>query len=97
MKWLIGVLSFLFILLQYQFWLPSTGLPNVLHLKKQISLKKLRNYTLKKNNDQIANDIVSLREGLESVETVARSHLGLIRHGETFYQIVKEPVDPWDM
>jgi cell division protein FtsB len=34
--------------------------------------------------------VVDLKSGGETVETIARTDLGLIKAGETFYQIIEE-------
>ena len=44
---------------------------------------------LANRNQRLIAEVNDLKEGGETVETIARSELGLIKEGETFYQIIE--------
>ena len=49
---------------------------------------RLENVELDQRNQRLVAEVIDLKEGGETVETIARSVLGLIKKGETFYQII---------
>jgi cell division protein FtsB len=44
---------------------------------------------LKKRNETLSAEVDDLKHGDEAIEERARSELGLIKPGETFYQVVE--------
>lgn len=44
---------------------------------------------MSERNQRLVAEVIDLKEGGETVETIARSELGLIKKGETFYQIIE--------
>ena len=61
------------------------------NLQIENDLIKAQNHTrvLQEKNDMIQKDINNLRNNsnLETIEDIARSDLGMIKEGETFYQV----------
>ena len=61
------------------------------NLQIENSLIKTQNHTrvLQEKNDMIQKDIDNLRDNtnLDIIEDIARSDLGMIKEGETFYQV----------
>jgi len=51
---------------------------------------------LQQRNQGIEAEIKSLKKGFGSIEAHARQDLGMIRKGETFFQIIDEPQDKSD-
>lgn len=82
---LLGVL----IVLQYQLWFESGSIREWVQLKKQLATEQAKNEKLKKRNQQIALQVQQLQKNDEAVELRARQELGMIKKGETFYQVVK--------
>lgn len=85
---LIGLILLL-LLLQYELWFSNGGIISTIKLKHRITQQKAENKILEKRNKVLMADIKELKEGNEAVEGRARSELGMIKKGETFYQIVK--------
>ena len=56
-------------------------------LKKQAD----DNQRLEQRNQALAADVIDLKHGEQAVEARARNELGLIKPGETFYQVVEKP------
>lgn len=82
---LIAVLLFL----QYKLWFQADGMHSLFALKKTIALQQNENDQLKKQNDLLVFQIQRLQKSQDAAETRARNELGMIKKGETFYQVIK--------
>ena len=82
---LLGVLLFL----QYRLWFEAGGLRDLVQLKRSLTTQQAANENLKKRNDQLIFQIERLQKSQDAAESRARNELGMIKKGETFYQIVK--------
>ncbi len=91
MRALILVLLALFIVLQYSLWFGDASLPDAWRLKEKIALQREENARLTERNRVLESEIKDLKYGLAVVEEKARSELGMIKPGETYYQIVETP------
>ena len=78
----------LLILLQYRLWNGTGSLSEVNVLKKEIQKIKSENEILKERNLSLTEEVVDLKERDEAIEEIARSEMGMIKDGETFYQII---------
>jgi cell division protein FtsB len=54
------------------------------------------NRRLRERNASLAAEVMDLKHGLDAIEERARSEMGMIKSGETYYQIVKVPPDGGD-
>lgn len=71
------------------------GEGSVMHiwqLGKQIEAQRQELARLEARNEILEAQVRSLKENLDTVEGLARSDLGMIRQGETFF-LVTDPVD----
>ncbi|EKD54941.1 MAG: cell division protein FtsB [uncultured bacterium] len=82
---LLGLLVFM----QYRLWCGSGGIIDMMHLKKQLAVEQARNDVLKKRNQTLLLQVEHLQQSQGAVEGRAREDLGMIKKGETFYQVVK--------
>jgi len=89
MRWLLIGLSLLLLFFQYQLWLGEGGLANKLTLERQVQEQEKENERLRQRNQILVSEVVDLKEGLESIEERARTDLGMIKEGETFYMVVE--------
>ena len=80
----------LFVALQYALWVGDKNVLDWLRLTQDTALIQQENAALRQRNDKLVAEVVDLKEGGETVESVARSQFGLIKKDETFYQIVEE-------
>lgn len=55
---------------------------------KQAQLEE--NQRLSVRNQSLAAEVLDLKQGMEAIEERARSEMGMIKHNETFYQIIDE-------
>ena len=75
--------------LQFQVWLGDNSVRTLSALKNEISLQKDTNHALNERNRELEIEIVDLKTGVESIEERARTELGMIEKGETFFLIVE--------
>ncbi len=50
----------------------------------------LENADLEQRNQSLSAEVRDLKEGRDAIEERARSEMGMIKQGETFYQVVPE-------
>ena len=86
---LLVLLVALFAFLQYRLWLGEGGRRSVAALREQVEQQERENGGLQQRNDALAAEVEDLKSGEAAVEERARSELGMIRPGETFYRVVE--------
>ena len=83
------VLAALLALLQYRLWFGQSGRHAVAALDQQVLKQTRENEGLQQRNDALAAEVEDLKSGEAAVEERARSELGMIKPGETFYRVVE--------
>lgn len=83
------LLIVLIILIQYRLWFDAGGILAMQRLKKQLALQTAQNNQLKQRNDDLVNQVQHLQTNQDAIESRARQELGMIKKGETFYQLVQ--------
>ena len=91
MRALLLVLLLLLGVLQYRLWVGEGGLAERHRLKQQIEDQVRINDELRARNAVLEREVLELQTGNEGLEQRAREQLGLIREGETYYQLVEDP------
>lgn len=81
------VLGSIFGGLQYRLWSGPGSIPAGRAMEVQIKAQAKENEGLKERNDQAYAEILELKSGMETVEERARRELGMIKPGETLYQL----------
>ncbi len=81
-----GLLAAL-VFLQGRLWFADDGMREVWRLEQQVEVRTAENRRLDERNFSLEAEVQNLKEGLAAAEERARSELGMIRRGETFYQI----------
>jgi cell division protein FtsB len=79
--------------LQYRLWFGHGGAGEVQALSQQVQRQARDNGGLRQRNAEVAAEVEDLKSGEAAVEERARSELGMIKPGETFYRVV-EPASP---
>jgi cell division protein FtsB len=89
MKILIPVMLLLIALLQQRLWLGDGSIKEIqayqvrlVEIVKEVEEKKQRNQALKA-------EILDLQQGQEALEERAREEMGMIREGESFFQVIE--------
>jgi cell division protein FtsB len=79
----------LVIFLQYHLWLGNGSIRDITQLKKQLAQQTQENAMLKKQNDELLRQVHYVQANQDAIESRARQELGMIKKGETFYQVMK--------
>ncbi len=90
MKWIVAILLILLAGLQYRLWVGEGSLADVARLEREIQQQQDDNTRLRERNRVLAVEVEELKSGLDSVEERARSDMGMIKKGETFYMVVEK-------
>ena len=89
MKYLIILLLLVLVYLQYRLWVGDGNVSDVIQLDNQVETQRAENIRLRERNDVLSAEVRDLQQGLDAIEEHAREDLGMVKDGETFYQIVE--------
>ena len=89
-KVLLGVLLLLFVPLQYAIWAGKNNVFDLFALNSTLNELTEQNKKLRERNDQIHAEVIDIKSRLSAIEAHARSELGLVKPGETFFQIIEK-------
>jgi cell division protein FtsB len=87
--WPLLALALLLAALQAKLWLGSGGLPDARELQRTVKQQRTENARLQQRNDALSAEVEDLKSGEAAVEERARSELGMVKPGETFYRVVE--------
>ena len=87
---LVLLLSVLLIIVQVNIWTGDYSYSNLKNLKKELNEKKQLTIELEESNLLLEGEKNQLRSERNAIEGLARSELGLIKPGETFYKFQTE-------
>lgn len=87
MKWLWVISLALLAALQYRLWVGEGSLAHVAQLKQEIAQQKSENEKLLERNRVLTAEVIELKQGLETIEERARHELGMVKEGETLFQL----------
>ena len=91
LRWVALVLIVLLIALQMKLWHGNGGVREVETLRAAVKKQGEDNDKLQQRNQALGADVDDLKHGEQAVEARARAELGLVKPGETFYQVVEKP------
>jgi len=89
MKKLLILLLLLLGYLQYKLWFGEGSLQEVRELQQAVEQQREENLQLRERNDALDAEVRDLQQGLDAIEEHAREDLGMVKEGETFYQVVE--------
>ncbi|MFT5934847.1 MAG: cell division protein FtsB [Hydrogenophaga sp.] len=84
-----GLLITLLIVLHAQLWSGRGSVSQVASMKQALAELERSNQAVRLRNDQVANEVRDLQEGLGMIEELARQDLGMVKPNEIFVQIAK--------
>ena len=87
MKWLWLIALSLLAAMQYRLWVGEGSLAHVSQLKQQIAEQQRENEQLLERNRVLTAEVIELKQGLETVEERSRHELGMVKQGETLFQL----------
>jgi cell division protein FtsB len=91
LRWIALVLILVLIGLQLKLWSGNGSMHEVDSLRVAVKKQTDENAKLVQRNQALGADVLDLKHGDQAVEARARTELGLIKPGETFYQVVDQP------
>lgn len=90
MKILAAVLVTLIALAQYPLWYGKGGWLEVAQMKQQVAALQESNQSSQQENTILEAEVDNLKVGLDAIEELARSELGMIRQGELFFRVMTQ-------
>jgi cell division protein FtsB len=78
----------LLLLLQYPLWFGSGGVFAVWQLNRESAAQQADNAHLRDRNHALDQEVKDLKQGSAAIEERARAELGMVKKGETFYQVI---------
>lgn len=84
-----ALLIVLLLVLQYRLWVGEGSIAEVRALKRQLASQQGQLEELQQRNQALRAEVQSLKSDDAAIEARARSELGMIREGETYFQLIK--------
>ena len=88
---LIGAL--LLVPMLYRFWFGESGWLAARELERQIATQERVAAVLDERNRVLTTEVMALKDGPVAVEARARTALGMVAEGETFYLVIDTAED----
>ena len=82
-----ALLVALLLIFHAQLWWGRGSVQQVRQMKQELMALEQANHDARLRNEQIANEVTDLREGLDMIEELARQDLGMVKPNEIFVQI----------
>jgi cell division protein FtsB len=89
MRKLIFFLAILLVYLQYRLWMGDGGLLELWNVHQEVEAQRDENARLRERNEALDAQVLDLKQGLDAIEERAREDMGMVKQGETFYQLVE--------
>lgn len=86
-NFLLIALSILAVALFVRLWAGTGSYPEIWALEQQIEQQRVTNEEHATRNAELVDDVAASRDE-RATETNARSELGMVKKGETFYQVI---------
>ena len=91
MKWITWGLLLTLASLQYKIWLHNGGLrAQYAQMQQQAENIKHENAIIRHDNAMLRAQVDDLQNGYDALSELARSELGYIEQGETYYNLKRE-------
>ncbi len=91
MSRLAGLLLLVAASLAYTLVMGRGGIRDANHLHQEITAQAAANAEFEARNRALAAEVMDLKEGLDAVEELARSEMGMVRQDEIFFQMIDPP------
>ena len=86
---IVAVLALMFVGLQWRLWGSDDGVRNRTRLRELAESAQAENQQLAVRNAELDAEVQDLKSGQAAIEARARTTLGMIKPGETFYLVVQ--------
>lgn len=88
-KLVIAIILLITAHLQYRLWYGDGSLEQIRAYQAELDYLKQQVEEKKQRNEALYAEVLDLRKGQEAMEERARDELGMIKEGETFFQILE--------
>lgn len=89
MKILLSIIILLVALLQYRLWRGDGGIEEIQAYQQRLDDLKAQVEEKRERNEALYAEVEDLRKGQDALEERARDDLGMMREGETFFQVLE--------
>ena len=89
MRIFLAIIALLIALLQYRLWYGDGGIKEIQAYQLRLDDLKEEVEEKRERNEALYAEVEDLRKGQESLEERARDDLGMMREGETFFQVLE--------
>jgi cell division protein FtsB len=89
MKSLLAALFVVFVYLQSRLWIGEGSIANLVQLQGEIETQRAENARLQERNRLLAAEVLALKTNKDAIEERARTDLGMIKKGETFFMVLQ--------
>jgi len=89
MRFLVVLGVLLLVGLQFRFWFDSSGVVERAELTDRLEVQRQRTQVLRERNRILVAEVEALKAGPDALEARARSELGMVKDGETFYLVIE--------
>lgn len=89
MRWMVLLLTVVFLFLQYHLWFDEGGILSMWKMKHKVASQQAKVLAVHKKNELLAANIRDLKKGDKLIQAHARSDLGMVKKREVFYRVVK--------
>ena len=90
MKYVIGIMLLVVVLLQQQLWFGQSRYFERKVMAERLAEQKVRTEALALRNGKMTAEVLALKSDTSAFESRARSELGMVKEGEVFY-LTPEP------
>lgn len=88
------ILGILAVALFVRLWVGPGSYPDIQRLEQKIAEQNAANDQQAERKRKLQNEVMALSKDKDAVEAHARSELGMVRQGETFYQVILKSDQP---
>ncbi|MEO1899369.1 MAG: septum formation initiator family protein, partial [Methylococcales bacterium] len=88
-KILAVILFLLIIQLQYRLWFGDGNVQQVKVYQQRLDTLKIEVRLKQERNEKLYAEVLDLRKGEAAIEERARYELGMIKHNETYFQVIE--------
>lgn len=89
MKILIPIMLLLICHLQYRLWFGDASVAQIKIYQQRLDELKAQVTEKQERNQALYAEVLDLRKGQEAIEERARDELGMVKEGETFFQVIE--------
>lgn len=89
MRLLLVLLLIVLLGLQYAYWWGKGGRHELRELEQEIAVQREQLQQLQERNATLTAEVADLKQGLDAIEELARSEMGMVRGDEEFLQVVE--------